>query len=312
MGDILFETDAWKIEGDLLYGPIQQRSISRTILPVETMLQEKDNQFDYWTWGEDYNSIYQQDPAAHPLATHTMAKTTVNVPIIETGFVLNRSELARASVSKFNVASRLAALSPKIAQDEDRIAIAGEAAQDVTSFADTGTQSTSLTTELNVTTEALTKSTLVTALVQLGDAMGGIENLKNFPIMLGWSPDVFAKALKTTITAYNAIDRPDNILDYATATLLKYGGPGSGIWQSGNLGATVTKTSADKYSVADGTLNSVLYPWDTNVASIVASPFNAITATHPITGMEVDMTERWVPVFRQKALVLYGGTTVIA
>ena len=153
---------------------------------------------------------------------------------------------------------------------------------------------------------------MVTALIQLGDAMGGIENLKNFPIMFGTSTDVFAKMLKTTITGYSAIDRPDNILDYATAILLKYGGPGSGIWQSTNLGATVTKTSADKYSVSAGTLNSVFYPWDTNVASIVASPFNAITATHPITGMEVDMTERWVPVFRQKAMVLYGGTTVIA
>ena len=311
MVDILFETDTWKIEGDLLYGPIQQRSISRTIMPVETMLQEKDNQFDYWTWDEDYNSTYQQDPAAHPIATHRMAPTTVNVPLIETGFALNRAEMARASVSKFNIAARLAALSPKIAQDEDRIAIAGDATQDVRSFDQTGTKSTALGTEINVTTEALTKSTLVTALVQLGDAMGGIENLKNFPIMFGNSTDVFAKMLKTTITGYTAADRPDNILDYATAILLKYGGPGSAIWQSTNLGAAVTKTSADKYSVAAGTTNSVLYPWDTNVASIVASPFNAVTATHPITGMEVDMTERWVPVFRQPALVLYGATSVI-
>ncbi len=312
MGDILFESDAWKIEGELLYGPIQTRTISRTIVPVETVLLEHQKQFDYWTWSEDYNSVYQDDPAAHPNVTHAMAKTTVKVPLIETGFVLNRSEKERAEVSKFNIAARLSALAPKIAQDEDRIAIYGDAEQDVTSFADTTNNSTALTTEINVTTEALTKTTMVKALSQLGTAMGGIENLKAFPIMFGVSPDVFDKMIQTTITGYAAIDRPDNILDYATAILLKYGGPGSAVWQSGNLGASVAKSSADKFVVTNGTLNSTFYPWDVNVASIVASPFRAITVDHAIRGMEVDMTERWVPVFRQKALVLYGGTTVIA
>ena len=56
--------------------------------------------------------------------------------------------------------------------------------------------------------------------------MGGLENLKSFPIMLGVSNDVHAKMIKTGITGYAAVDRPDNVLDVASAILKKYGGPG--------------------------------------------------------------------------------------
>lgn len=313
MVDVLFEKGTWQITTDMIYGPIQTRSVSRTIMPVETILQEKDNQFEYWTWAEDYNSVYQQDPGPHPNVSHTLAPTTKNVPLIETGFVLNRADKARADASKLNIQGRINAIAPKIAQDEDMFAIYGDATQDVTSFADTTNNSTAITTELNVTTEALMKSTLVTGLDQLGTAMGGLENLKSFPIMLGVSNDVHAKMIKTGITGYLAADRADSVLDIASIVLNKYGGPGSGVWHSALLGATVTKTSADKYdNSTPGALNAVLYPWDVEIASIVASPFNVLSVDHAIHGMEIDMTERWVPVFRQKALVLYGGTTVIA
>ncbi len=312
MADILVESDTWKVESGALYGPIQTRSISRQIFPVETILQEKDKQVDYWKWTEDYNSIYQADPSGHPNVNHALAKTTTNVPIIETGFVLNRSEKERVEASMFNMNARIAALAPKIAGDEDLFAIYGEATQDVTSFADTTNNSTAASTELNVTTEALVKSSLIAQITQLKTAVGGYGNLKQFPLILLVTEDVQDKMVATAPTGYAAGDRADNYSDLANQLLLKYGAPGSAVFASPNLGAAVAKSSADKYVVTPGTTNSVLYPWSKDILSVYASPFKSISVDHAIRGIEYDFTERWVPVFKDQNLVIYGGTAVIA
>lgn len=312
MADLIYETDTWRITTDDLIAPIKEQYSVRKFLPVDVILQEKDKQIKYYQWKEDYRSAYQWDPVRHPNTSYAIEPLTKNVPLIDTGMALNRSERERSEVSKFDLQARLAALAPNVVIDENRFAIAGEPSIGVTSFANTTDNSTAATTELNVTTEALMKSTLVAQIVQLGTAMGGIETLKNVPLMLGMSSDVYNKAIQTGITGYVSADRPDNVMTAIEAVLAKYGGPGSGIWASNFLGGTVTRASDDQWGLTPGTTNSTLYPWNKNVISIPASPFRSLKKENEIDGIEWEFTERWIAHFKQPALVLYGGTAIIA
>ena len=315
MVDVRFESDTWRVSQDEIIPALIRGSVSRKIMPVEMELTEKDKELEYWKSKVDFITSYNYDPEGAPLVYDAMEPVTVKVPIIEYGYGINRADLARMTVSKYSLQSRFNALIPYFRRDEDEYAILGSAVKDVTSFADTTNNSTALGTEINVTTDALLKSTLLTAIDQLAVAIGDYETLKGRVLMLGMSNDVYKKAVAVGLTAggeVTASQRIENLIDLATALLLKFGAPGSAVWTSNYLGGTVAVNNVDKRVITAGDLNSVLYPWGNDVATILASPFNTIMSEDPIKGKLWNFTERWVPTFKQKALVLYGGTSVIA
>ena len=315
MVDQRFELETWEVEQAQVIPALIRGSVSRKILPVATILQEKDKQFTYWKSKVDFIDSYSMDPQGAPLVYDAISETEVLVPIIEYGYALNRSEFERVSVSRHTLQSRFNALLPYFRRVEDEYAILGNAANDVTSFADTANNSTALTTEINVTTQGLLKSTLTDAIDQLATAIGDYETLKGRVLMLGMSNDVNKKAVSVGLTAggeVTASQRIETLIDLATALLLKYGAPGSGVWTSNLLGGSVATNNVNKRTVTPGALNSVLYPWGDDVAEIVASPFKTIMSEDPIKGKLWNFTERWVPTFKQQALVLYGATSVIA
>lgn len=307
-----YNLEAWQVDPNELYGPIKTLSVARTILPVEPILQEKDKRVEYTKWTQNYRSAYVRDPVGAPLVTHAMVPTEVDVPLIETGYQVSRVEKARVEASKLKLNDRLNMLANGIVNDENIFAIAGEPSNGVTSFADETNNTTAKTVELDVTTEALLKSTLTDNLHQLGTALGGIGNLKQFPLILGVTGDGYKKAMGTSVTGYAKADRIDNILDLATAILLKYGAPGSLVFGSDYIGGTVTKSDDDVYSCAAGTTNSVLYPWSKMVASIYSSKIYTHKSEDPIEGVRYQYTERWVPVFKHQEYVLHGGDMVIS
>jgi hypothetical protein len=313
MADIIFEQDTWKVSSDVVYGPITENTLIRTIAPVITDLQEKDKQWEYWKSTIDYNSYYQYDPAARPNTYHALTPYTVNVPLIETGFNVDRTELARIGVSKLKIEKRFAQIGKQIQIDEERLGIRGDPDLGTTSFEDTTNNSTAASQELNVTTKALLLSTLTDQIVQLGDNFGGLSALKRYPLICLVSDDVFAKAIKTSITGYARSDDVRNVADLANQLLLRFGAPGSEFVGSKYLGATITRSEeSNKISVTSGTTNSVLYPYTPEAFHILASPLNTLRKSDPMDGLTVDITERWLPVFPTQTLVLYGGTAVIA
>lgn len=315
MVDIRFEVDTWRVEQDKVIPALIRGSVARKILPVEMILTEKDKEVEYWKSKVDFITSYNYDPEGAPLVYDALEPVTVKVPIIEYGYGLNRSDLARSQVSKLGLESRFKALIPYFRRDEDEYAILGNAVKDVTSFADTTNNSTALTTEINVTTQALIKSTMLAAIDQLAVAIGDYETLKGRVLMMGMSNDVYKKAVQVGLTAGGEVtagQRVENLIDIATAVLLKYGAPGSAVWTSNLLGGSVATDNVNKRTVTAGALNSVIYPWGDDVASIFSSPFNTIISEDPIKGKLWNFTERWVPTFKQQALVLYGATSVIA
>lgn len=315
MVDQRFELETWEVEQKTVIPALIRGSVSRKILPVSTILQEKDKQFTYWKSKVDFIDSYNLDPEGAPLVYDAITETEVLVPIIEYGYALNRSEFERVSVSRHSLQNRFNALLPYFRRVEDEYAILGNVAKGVTSFADTTNNSTALTTEIDVTTQTLLKDTLADGIDQLATAIGDYETLKGRVLMLGMSNDVNKKAVSVGLTAGGEItagQRIETLIDLATAMLLKYGAPGSGVWTSNMLGGSVATNNVNKRTVTGGALNSTLYVWGDDVAEIVASPFKTIFSEDPIKGKLWNFTERWVPTFKQKELVLYGATSVIA
>lgn len=311
MADIQFEQEAWLVKTEQVYASLLRApAISRQIMPVEPILQEKDLQAEYWKWSQDYNSLYSMEPFSSPDNSFGMTKSTVNTPILHTGFNLTRTEMARIEASRFGIQSRLNALMTEFARDEDRVAIVGDADVGVTSFEDTTNNSTAATTHLDLTSEATMKTTIVAQIMQLATNLGGIANLKKFPLILLASEDVYNRAMAIGVTSYTVVDATVNAVDLATAYLRKYGNPQSGVFASNNLGATVTK-AGDKYSVSAGTTNSALYAWSPDFLSILASPIKILTEDSPINGRKYQITERWVPAFKQPLAVIYDDTVDI-
>lgn len=310
---IPFFQEAFTFDEATLTPPILKASISRQVFPFDTSAKIEDLRYEYFTEVQDINNKYSFEQTETPESSIVLQRTPDTIPIIHGAIAWTRHELKRVDRSKMPVAQRIASWAASFAIDEDRILFGvSDPITSKTGVINTTNHSTAVTTELNVTTIALAHSSLMAQIQELqsnpGSATTGIRyRIGSDPLLLIVTTDVFNKAANVLST----VNERFTVLDTLQGLLDKFGGPGSTIFATDDLGATITKTTTDRYNTAAGTTNSLLKAVNSNYSKVIASPFEIFTET-PEGGLKRVMSERLVLNTKELKASRYGATAVIA
>jgi hypothetical protein len=298
---------------------IIKASIARQVWPFDFTAKIEDSRYEYFTEIQDFNNKYSMEQTETPESTIVLQKDTDTIPIIHGSIAWHRHELKRINRSQMSAESRISRWAESFALDEDRIALAtSDPITGKTGVINTTNHSTATSTELNVTTIALCHSTLTAQVIELmnspSETPAGIRYRPNTdPLHLILTIDVYNKAASVLSTVNEELTG----LDMLQSVLTKHGGPGSAIFKSADLGATVTKAatdggSTDRYNQTDGTTNSLLKVWNPDYSKIIASPLEILPNTAREGGLKRVISERMVLNTKEIKAARYGGTAVIA
>ena len=116
-----------------------------------------------------------------------------------------------------------------------------------------------------------------------------LEDIKQFPLMLVVTPDIWKKILgqmnantdKTTLQGLNDL-------------LTVAGGPGSQVVYSKYLGATIDFDKGE-YAVTAGTKNAALMAWSSNHYEVLTSGLMQRSDENQVDGLRINLDEYYVP-----------------
>lgn len=291
---------------------IVERAKSRTAMIYKNAARPEDNRIEWNKEVQDMRHRISWEFAQTPESTINLQELSDQIPFLHRGIGWTKHEMMRINRSENNTDRRISTLVKGFANDEDILVFGGGTTGDpetgVKGMSDTGSNVTQTSTELNVTTIALAHSSLTAQIQELIDDSIVMYEDGREPLVLVLSPDVVSKAA----SVLSAINEKDTALDKLIETLIKRGGPGSGIVVTGKLDATVAKIGAmSDYAVTDGDRASCLYPFSDDFQRVITSPME-IRKKLDDDGLNYKNGYRILPQFYEQTAHRYGTAVVIA
>lgn len=291
---------------------IVERARSRTAMIYSQPIKPEDNRIEWNKEVQDMRHRLSWEFAQTPESTINLQELSESIPFLHRGIGWTNHEMKRINRSQITTDQRINTLVKGFSDDEDILIFGGGTTGDpetgVKGMSDTGSNVTQTSTELNVTTIALAHSSLTAQIQELIDDSIVMYEDGREPLVLTLTPDVVSKAA----SVLSAINEKDTALDKLNETLLKRGGPGSGIVVTGKLDATVTKIgSMSDYVVTDGDRASCLYPFSDDFQRVITSPME-IRTKQDDDGLHKKIGYRILPQFYEQTAHRYGTAVVIA
>jgi len=295
---------------------ILEQSKARNALPFQPRAKVEDTYIEWVKELQDMNHRISWEFQDTPESRINLQELSAQIPFLHRQIGWTKHEMLRIARSEMSPEDRINTLVGGFGNDEDILLFGGGTTGDpetgITGFSDTTNNVTATSTELNVTTIALSHSSLTAQIQELIDDPTIRYEDKRYPLVLIVTPDVVSKAASVLST----VNEKDTALDKLLETLIKRGGAGSGIIVTPKLGATVTKTGAmDPYTVTAGTTNSCLYPLTPRFGRVITSPMEIRKYGPEVNyndGLTYKVGYRVLPQFFEQTAFRYGGTAVIA
>lgn len=288
---------SYKFDTGMLIEPIRKKSTVRQISPVRTVLKPEDLQVEIETVTDDFNIMMNLEPYATHRSNQFLTRVTKDVGILSAELAYEWDELQRINRSKLPFDKRIRDLGWAIADIEDALALAvtttGVLDGDAIPFLQGGTA-----TAFDLSSYATLKTSIATYIGTMGTRYG---NLKLFPLQFAYNAKFFSTVLglSNSTTDFSG-------LKYIDDQLRLFGGPGSGIISSPNLGCDVALSEDVLTVTVEADETCALFARANKHYEIYASPLDQRPRpTNKQDGYSNKIVERWFPYVHDAQSILY-------
>ena len=300
------DRDSWLIEHNKVIEPLYRQAATRRVFPVVPEAEYFEKEFEYWSATADFVHDYALTPSFRT-SRIDLSKATKEVPAIKMGFSYTPYEVEQICNSRFVLDRRVSLFRKEFAKMEDLYVLGGTTkaldGTDNASLVTTGTNSTAVSSNANVTTMAGIQSMLGVMVADVEN--NGIEVGAN-PLILVLTPDVIV-AIHKVVNQYTDLSGRRWLMQE-----LKSYNAQSDLVVSPYLGATYTIETTGKVSVTEGTTNALLNVWNPDYAFVLASPITPAEDYNPIDGLRVSYEERWLNIYLEKKGLIYDSSVTVS
>jgi hypothetical protein len=278
---------------------LRDNTIARQIFPVEQVLSVDQNLYKYYKVTEQSNTQYGHELQHPRYNRYTTTATTVAIPLHQQDLQYTRHEYKRAQKDVFNLDARKRAALEDLMDQDDQKAIGGDSViLGSTGFTNEGTNTTDMTTSLDMTTFATYTNTFETAITEAKTDLKMKDYNAGTKIIV-WTPDVDARARACFSTTIDIT----SIYDWTAKRLAVENGVNTNgyefIFETGYLGS----------ATGAGTVCSALCVKHVNNYSLVVSELEVAVAIDEITGVEIEYAMRSRPVWKRAEAIHYDAST---
>lgn len=297
MTDERFQEQAINVDIPKLVDIIHEMSFARRIFP-EIPVGVSDRTGTYHRVKENSNVQLNLDLVAPKYSDFATQKMIDKLPVHQADLAYDRHERMRMAkdILKLDQRQRLAV--EQIVDSEEKLVFAGNDKNGITSFNDTGTNSTAAADELDLGTFVEGVQHYHTSLSQLRNLLK--NKFQGSKLYVAWTTDVDDRARAINSTTSEHI----TFYDYLVGQLAGING--------GNGAEYIVPTNYLGSEAGTGTVSMAMIASDPRNLGLFSSPLEVFSGPAALGGIEIQLALRSAPAFlRGVSAVIYHGTCVL-
>lgn len=284
-----------------LIGLMRESSVIRRIMPVETSLQPEDAIYEWYKKVEKKMSQYNFELVSPRFSQFGTQRERDPIPILQNDLTYNRHEVKRLARGLLKLDARQGLCVEQIADDENQIGVAGNAATGIVSFDDTaGGTTTNMTISFDTTSFSTAVNTFETAITEAKADLKAVEYAKSEKHLLVTS-DVEARMR----AIFSTVDDTRNIFDQVAKILARENKVANGepfMHYSDYLGS----------EAGTGTISAALICKNIDNMALITSPMEVLLKVDEVNGIHIQFAMRSAPLFYRPEAVHFDSAVDVS